>query len=922
MTWLRLAWSKVAALFSSRRLDDDFDEELASHLALAEDDARRRGLDAETARRAAVRELGGVARARELHRDTRGVPVIDSLRQDLAYALRTLRKTPVFTFVIIASLALGIGANTAVFTLLNAVLLRTLPVSQPEQLVRLTAEPILSYAMYQDLRERQQVFSGMLASSREWQVRLTLDSPSAPEASGASGASGAPGASAVTIDHAPTGFVSASYFPVLGLTPQIGRFFNADEDRLPQSAESQGSVAVLSDGFWARQFGRDPAVLGRIIHVNRSPCRVIGVAPRGFTGEAVGQTVDVFVPLVPFSSRSYLTERRGQFTRTVARLKPGVTLDQAQRAMTPLFHQLLERQWREHPETRPRVNKAARDHVFQVTAAATGVDGENLRFTFTTPLYIVMAVAAMVLLIACANVANLLLARAAWRRREFSVRLGLGCSRGRLMRQLLTESLLLASLGAASGLLLAYWGSRALHAMADAGPLALAPDLRVLAFVMSVTVLTGIGFGIAPALRGSRIDVALALNEQGRRGAGGGPRRRVSRTLVMSQIGLSLMLLIGAGLLIRSLYNLRHVDLGFEPEQVVVFHVSHNLRTKVTEDRTQEARTVDEVRRRISAIPGVRSASLSTVLLFSGAEWWVQLQIPGYQASADENVAARFVTVSSKYFETVGMKLLAGRAIDDRDTAEAPRVAVVNEAMARKYFPDGKVLGKTMTQVLSLPPGSERLRPMEIVGIVRDARFNDVREAAEPLTYVPYPQHPSGLRGIEVRTTEPIAAMTEAVRRTAAEVVPDLMIRSVRTLDEQVDRTIGPERMIANLCVAFGGLALLLAGIGLYGVMAYSVAHRTGEIGIRMALGATRGGVLRLMLVESAPIVIGGTLLGLGGAWAASRLIASFLFGLTPTDATTMVTATMVLIAVSALAVYVPARRAARVDPMTALRHD
>jgi putative ABC transport system permease protein len=917
MTWLRVAWSKVAALVRSRRLDDDFDDELASHLALAEDDARRRGLDADAARRAALRQLGGVTRAMELHRDTRGVPVIDSLRQDLAYALRTLRKTPVFTIVVIASLALGIGANTAVFTLLNAVLLRTLPVPQPEQLVRLSAAPILSYAMAQDIRERQQVFTDVFSSSPEWQVRLTI-----PPASGSSGAAASGAAGAITIDNAPTLFVSANYFSVLGLTPRIGRFFTADEDRLPASAESQGSVAVLSEGFWARQFGRDPNVLGRIIQVNRSLCRVVGIAPRGFAGESVGQMVDVWVPLVPFSPNDYLTERRGQFTRSVARLKPGVTLDQARRAMTPLFHQLLEQQWRNDPRTRPRDNKPARDHAFDITPAATGVDGDALRYTFTTPLYIVMAIVGAVLLIACANVANLLLARAAWRRREFSVRLGLGCSRGRLVRQLLTESLLLASVGAASGLLLAYWGSRTLHAMADAGPLALAPDWRVLLFVVTVTMLTGIGFGIAPALRGSRIDVAMALNEHGRRGAGGGPRRRVSRTLVMAQIGLSLMLLIGAGLLVRSLYNLRGVDLGFKPEQVVVFQVAHRPSTR---DRAAVAQMLRDVRQRISEIPGVRSASLSTVVLFSGTEWRALLNIPGYQPATDEEVWARTVNVSPGYFETVGMTLLAGRAIDARDTAGAPRVAVVNDTLARKFFPGvpaGQVLGKTMTQAINLPSGPGQSGPIEIVGIVRDAGFNDVREAARPLMYEPYLQHPGGLRGIEVRTTEPIAAVAEAVRRTLMQVAPDAMIRHVRTLEEQVDRTIGPERLIAHLCAAFGGLALLLAGIGLYGVMAYSVAHRTGEIGIRMALGATGGRVLRLMLVESAPIVIGGALLGLAGAWMASRLIGSFLFGLTPTDTATMMMATAVLMAVSALAVYVPARRAARVEPMVALRHE
>jgi predicted permease len=805
-----------------------------------------------------------------------------------------LRRTPVFTLVVVASLALGIGANTAVFTIINAVLLRTLPIPRAAELVTLNAKPVLSFAMYQDLQARQQVFTGILASTREWQVRLTI-----PDAAGGR-----------TFDNVPTSFVSTNYFDVLELRPRIGRFFAPAEEGRAEQAEVEGSVAVLSDSFWERHFARDPAVIGRDIHVNRSICRVIGVAPPGFVGESVGVAVDVWVPVIPFSPRDYLEGRGGQFTSSVARLKPGISVVEARAAMTSLYRELRAAEWNTHPATRRNTTLEA--SALTVTPAATGLDS-GVRWRFATPLRIVMAIVAAVLLIACANVANLLLARSAWRRGEFGVRLALGCGRWRLVRQLLTESMLLASMGMAAGLLLAYWGTRGLASLSTAGSatpsLDLSPDLTVLAFVAGTTILSALGFGVAPALGSTRGDLAASITQQGRAG-NSYVRQRLSRTLVLIQVAVSLALLVGAGLLVRTMGNLERVDLGFRTEHVLLFDMAHSLRPGTRPaDVAQVATAVHE---RVRAIPGVQSASLSTIPLFSGADLYAPVQIPHSNARLD----ARFNSVSAGYIETLGMTLVEGRDILPSDS-NGPLVVVINQSMARKSFPSGSAVGQSMEIGTSQMAG----KPIQIVGVVRDAKYNDLRAEPKPMFWRPIQQFPGRIRAIEVRTSLPASAIVPAVRQVLVDAGPDLMIREVIPLANQVHRTVVGERLLGRLCLAFGAIALVLAGIGLYGVLSYGVAQRTGEIGIRLALGATRTTVLSLVLRQSLVIVAGGVAAGLALALASTRYIGSFLYGLTPTDTATLAGATIVLLVTASVAAYVPARRAARVDPVVALRH-
>src|SRR5882672_1703714 len=566
--------------------EDDLKDEIQAHLDLLAEEHERRGLSSAEARLAARRDFGGVEQMKEAYRDQRGFRWIDSLARDVRYTIRLLRKAPVFTAVAVFSLALGIGANTAVFTLLDALLLRTLPVRDSHELVEVTAQKhgefaMISFPMYRDLRDLQDVFGGFVATAGETPYRVTI-----PDSAG----------SATELDNIPVGLVSGNYFEVLGVPPALGRFFTADDDRNPHSSEALGSVVVLSDVFWERQFGRDPRILERTISIGRSPCRVIGIAPRGFSGEVVGSSPAAWVPIVPFSSDDNLENRRGVFTAYMARLKPGVDRVRAQAAMTVLFQQLL------------RAEGRIRDHTEDFTIAladgATGLD-VPLRRTFARPIRIVMAIVAVVLLIACANVANLLLARGAARQAEFGVRLAIGCSRRQLVAQVLTESVILSALGAFAGAAVAYGGSGALLGLISTGPAPVALDLqfgvRVFAFLAVVAIGSAVAFGLLPALRMTRVDPGPVLKKSLRAGLGG-PAQRASRSFVSLQIALSLLLLIGAGLLLRSLQNLHRLDLGFRADSVLVFDLAH---TPQQRDPASLSAVGSQVLRRIRQLPNV-----------------------------------------------------------------------------------------------------------------------------------------------------------------------------------------------------------------------------------------------------------------------------------------------------------------------------
>jgi predicted permease len=897
---------RLRALFFKSRLEEELDEEVRFHLEREIEENIARGMSPEEARMAALRRFGGVERVKEESRDERGVRFLEEIWQDLRYGARMLMKQPGFTLIAVITLALGIGANTAVFTLINALLLRSLPVANPHELVAIYSRGqnplgMMTFPMYRDLRARQEVFTDILAASVGVNsVRLAIPA----------------GTGTVELDNVQTSLVTANYWSVLRVQPALGRFFTEDEDRNPNSSETAGSLAVLSYSFWERQFGRDPGVLDRTVIVNRSPCRVIGVAGRGFFGEKVGSEPDLWVPLVSFSSRGSIEERGGAFTRHLARLKQGVSLPQAQAAMTLIYQQLVQAEQAQVPPGRLNRSGAIQDFYIQLESAATGLSfgfPNSLRQTFTKPLWIIMSIVALALLVACANVANLLLARAVTRQREISVRMALGCGRFRLLRQLLTESLLLAALGTVAGLFVAWWGSHVLLRIVDTGAvplqLNLSPDARVFVFTAAVMLLTGIGFGLAPAWRASGVDLASAMKDQAR-GASQRAKQYLGRTLITFQVALSLLLLIGAGLLIRSLHNLRRIDLGFRPQQVLVFDLAHNPRSREPAALALVAREVYEA---VKKIPGVESASVSQFMLLKPYSRINSPNIHDYTAEQGEQVIARFTSVSPGYFETVGMTLVAGRGIEERDAVNAPRVAVINEAMARRYFPNGNAVGRTMGN-----PGN----PTEIVGVVRDAKYNELREEVKHMVYLPLWQSPEALSSLEVRATEPLSTLFGPVRNALLEVTKDLMIRRAVTLSDQVDRTLASERLLTTLCTFFGALALLLASVGLYGVISYAVAQRTQEIGTRIALGATGRNVLWLVLRQSLTVMLAGIIIGLSIALICMRLLASFLYGLSPTDPTAIAGAILLLLVVALLACWIPARRATKVDPMVALRFE
>jgi predicted permease len=822
---------------------------------------------------------------------------MDSLQHDVRYALRMMRRRPGFTAVAVVSLALGIGANTAIFSLINTLMLRLLPVREPAQLVELLSrfpgEPRTNgfdWKIYEHFRDENHVFSDLLGvSSTRFQ------------------ASG-DGLDAETVHGE---YVVGTFFSALGVQSAIGRLIGPQDDRL---GAGDAAVAVLSWSYWQRRFDRDPAIVGKRIVLDGVPATVIGVAPRAFFGLQVGANPSVWVPVAmePLVQRP---SRRADGTlavKLIGRLKPGVSIEQARAEAARL------NEWRIEELAKTRNAPFLRQFRLEVAPAGAGLS--TLRDYFAAPLLILMAVVGLLLLIACTNVASMLLARGAAREREMAVRVALGAGRLRLARQMLTESVLLSAIGTLLGIVLAYAGAGVLVGIMVSGrgfvgltqrlEIQVEPDARVLLFTAAVALLTGVLFGLAPAWTAFTSAPAASLQQFGS-GGETKSRRLLGKSLVVMQVALSVVLLSAAGVFVGHLSNLRNLDLGFRRGSVLLMTLDP---ARSGYDRNQLARLYQDLLGRLETIPGVRSATLSGVTPIEGPGAARFVNVEGFQESHE---ARRYVSlnwVAPKYFETFGTPLIAGRDFRFEDEGRT-RVAIVNQSMARYYFGGGSPIGRHLT--------FEGLDPVyEIVGVVGDAKYRDLHNAAPRTIYLNAIQEGRGrFPQFALQTTMAPTAVIADVRRAVRDVLKNVPVAKMTTLTEQVDASIVPERLIATLSGFFGGLGALLTAIGLYGLLAYTVARRTSEIGIRMALGATRGDVTAMVLKSALALVCGGLILGVPVAFWSRRVAAQLIANLQVDSASSIGFAVATIVAVALLAAYVPARRAARVQPMDALRH-
>ena len=854
-----------------------------------------------------------------------------NLRQDGRYALRVLGQNPGFAAVAVLSLALGIGANTAIFSLVDAVLLKWLPVRSPQELVvigRNPTKPSVGFCNpdYEYFRDHNRVYSGVIAYSGGRPAGLGVSDESAH-------------GETQLVSNA---LVSGNYFDVLGVRPVLGRLFSPDDNRTPDAHP----VAVLSYDFWQRRFARDTHVLGKRITLNGSPFTIVGVSRSRFTGTNVGNAIDVYVPIMELgavnrSAREWNT-RHWWWLTVIGRLKPGVSLRQATAEADVLFRQI------EHndPEFKPAPSFDKDRDVRNRAAILPGSQGySNLRNRISKPLVVLVIVVGLVLLIACANVANLLLARAASRQKEIAIRLAVGASRGRLISQLLTETVILSLLGGCAGLALAFWAVRILIGLMplQAMPIDLdvSPDARLLGFSFAVSLLTGMICGLAPALKATRPDVGSILkNDSAASGAFlsriGLARLDLRKSLVVGQVALSLLLLIGAGLFVRSLENLRDLDPGFVRENVLIVG-TNPAQSGYKGQRLR--RFYDELLANTRSLPGVRAASLGNITPLGGSRWNSNVGIEGYQWKPTEKPYLDMNAVTAKYFETMGIPILLGRDFRDEDnpvvTSDPPdhfapgpsadekvgprRVAIINETMAKRFFGRDNPLGRR----LSINGTVFKMEDSyEIVGVVKDVRYFGLREPVESMIYTPVWRQGSSERSLCIRTASDPSGLIAAVRRQVRNLDSGVAVVNSMSMEQQFDNNLAQERIVATLCSFFGGLALLLSAVGLYGIMAHAVTRRTREIGIRMALGARRSNVLWLVLRDAILLVFAGAIIGVPLAFAATRFIESFLYGLTAHDPAIIVSAAAILSLVTVMASYLPARRATQVDPMTALRYE
>jgi len=951
MTVVRNFISGIKALFQKEQRSEDMNEELRSFQEASAQENIRSGLTPHEAQRAARIEMGSIETVKEKVRSSTWESTLDGLLQDVRYSIRSLVKSPGFTAVAILSLALGIGGNTAIFTLIHQILLRNLPVRDPQQLVTfgnsanggiLGGIDLGSYDMFpwgfaRQLEENPGPFQG-IASYSSFSQKVSVHPP----------ADSADTASSTAAVIAPASLVSGNYFSVIGAQPLFGRTITPADDATPGS----GAVVVLSYHFWQQSLSADPGILGRTININGTPFAVIGVMPERFHGIKVElEPAELWAPIsmqpVILLQPSFLTPQSGLFfLHLFARLNPEAATNKAALAQTQNW---LDQQIRAGitategaaitPARQQEINRA----TVPLVSATQGVS--SLRNQFGDSLKILMAVVVLVLLIACSNLANFLLARAAARQRELATRLALGSSRARIIRQSLIETLLLSLIGGLLGLGIAFAATRALIAFFSQGNAYIAmkstPDLAVLLFTLAVSLITALLFGLAPALTAASTEAATTLSSTARtaQSSGGKSTRFWPKTLVTTQVTLSLLLLVGAGLFLRTLRNLQNQDFGFDRTHLLLADFNPKLagykpsQTPVLHQRLLE---------RLSAIPGVQSAALTATPPIGESAWSSTIQLSGYTPAPKENMVSTLNRVSGRYFETAGIALVAGRPITPDDSATSLKVAVINQTVAQHFFPKGDALGRSLTIDIDTVKG-----PWRIVGIARDTKSRNPRDTNPVrMTYIPLaqiepfapvdPPAPGSsakpappeenqdryANTILIRTTGNPAKTVADLRAAVTSIDPNLPLLHVATIQEQVSNLMNHEELISSLTGIFSLLAVVLASIGLYGVMTYNVVRRTSEIGIRIALGAQSNSVLWMVLKESLVLLAIGVALGIPATLAATRTIQSQLFGLSPTDPLTFIAAALTISLVTLIAAWFPAHRATKVDPIIALRYE
>jgi predicted permease len=880
---------RLQSLTGRTSLENSLDEEMRFHLDHLIEEKIASGMSPRDARSEALRDFGNAALLQEECRDERRVAWIENLIRDTRYGWRTFLKNPSFTLTAVLSLALGIGGAMAVFTIIESVMLKSLPVRDPHELVTIepkvrTSDRRIRILDLERILEAAPIFQSTYSSMIRNYVRIAIGDRQ--------------------VDQVASTQVTHRFFDVLGVRPAAGRFFAADDEAVPESAKTAGSVVVISYDLWDREFGRDPSAIGKTLTYNQANCKIIGVAPAGFFGDAVGEKIDLWAPMIPFVEKERLQslERSVFGIQNMGRLKPDVTRAQATAQLTAAYQQIQSTRQMGIIFTRDEKGAWTRFEPkptdFRIELADGNLGFDLIRTRYRQPLLLMLGATLLVFLTGCANVANLLLTRGVMRRHELGIRQSLGAGRGRIVTQLLTECLLLAAMASIAGLALGRWGSAVLVNLVEVGrpntPVSLDPGWRLGLLLCGLTVAAIVIFGLGPAWRQSKVAAGARVGL-------GRNREWPHRALIVAQVAMSIVLLCGAALLGQTIRNLRSQDFGFRPDQLISMTYRLDVKEASNERMTAVAKRLAQ---RVETIPGVASAAASASGLFGDSHWYQTFPLPG---SAGEGPLVRADSVSPRYFETVGIPLVAGRAFSE---IEDVPVAIVNETFSKKLLGGKDPVGLRL----------EGKSPRRIVGVVRDARYTNARTEFEPALFLPMTGEEGPVRRLEVRTAADPQAVIGMIREAVRETDRDIVIERVSTMTADIDRSFQRELLLAKLVSAFSLLALTLSCIGLYGMMSYSVSRRVNEFGVRMALGARPGQLLGMVLRDSGLLLGAGVLVGVPCAWAASGLLQGFLFGVKAQDPWTAVVVAGVLVLAGLGAALLPARRAALVDPSTALR--